>query len=154
VYVGGAGIQVAEPTTLVIAPPTETPSSTLTAVPAEARTPFVEFARIAEQRAKDFAALSESAARSPDGITELEGSKFCKAYRTISLSSFEVQADATTGQHTGKITYATSVMVQVADTKEAVTATAGYPDENSKPQVSSESYTYQGGRWVPAEANR
>jgi hypothetical protein len=92
---------------------------------------------------------TDAAARSQEGVAELEGSKFCKAYTSVYLTSYEVSPDLSgAGRHVAKITYATRPMVQLADTKEAVTATPGYPAEGVKVHTTPEYYSYQGGKWV------
>jgi hypothetical protein len=149
--VGGANIVVPEPTVVTLPRPVATAPESFVALPAPAKSPLVEFALIAEQRMKDLAAASNAAAQSQEGITELEGNKFCKAYTAAYVTGFDVQAGTGPGaEYLGRITSATRLMVQVGDTKEAVTATAGYPDENSKVQAATEMYVYQGGKWAYA----
>lgn len=148
VRVGGVHVEVAEPKGAVVPGPTMAPAAPPAGL-SEGAKPFVEFALIAEQRMRDLAAVADAAARSQEGISELEGNKFCKAYTSVYLTNYEVRPDLSgAGRHVAKITYATRVMAQLADTKEAVTATPGYPDEGVKVQTTPEYYSYQGGKWT------
>ena len=148
VRVGGVYVEVAEPKGAMVPGPALAPAAIPAGLPDEAK-PFVEFALIAQQRMRDLAAVADAAARSQDGISELEGSKFCKAYTSVYLTNCEVSPDLSgAGRHVAKITYATRLMVQLADTKEAVTATPGYPDEGVKVHATPEYYSYQGGKWA------
>lgn len=148
VRVGGVYVEVAEPKGAMVPGPTVAPAAIPSGLPDEAK-PFVEFALIAEQRMRDLTAVAEAASRSQEGVLELGGNKFCKAYTSVYLTNYEVRPDLSgAGRHVAKITYATRVMVQLADTKEAVTATPGYPEEGVKVQTTPEYYSCQGGKWV------
>ena len=114
--------------------------------------PIVEFARLADQRARELKAYEAAGRSTREGLTKGHKGKYCKAYYRYPLGAISLNVEnAEPARLLGEIRYSVAVYIQTGNSAEAALASVGKADPSVEPVAAVESYRYEKGEWEYVE---
>ncbi|KPL05555.1 hypothetical protein AMJ85_11685 [candidate division BRC1 bacterium SM23_51] len=151
-------VVVQDPTTLVVEQPAaityvseatdDSGAEQATQPVATEEGPLVEFGRLADQRLRELQAYEIGGQQSQEGIAQGDDGKFYKAYYRFPLRAIRISvANLAPLELEGEIQYDHVLVVQSAESKEALVGQQGRPREGDQPVRATEKYRYQNGDW-------